>query len=326
MYKVSVIVPIYNADMFINQTLDSLVNQTLDDIQVICINDGSTDNTLAILEEYKTNYPNKIIVYSKPNGGIAETRNFGLSKVTSEYFGFVDSDDTVELNMFETLYNNALESSSDVVFSDFYWSYPEKETVVKDGPYSTNKDVLTQMFATLWNKLYKTSFIKELNIDFPKGYRYEDASFLYKLVPYLKKWSYVDAPFVHYRQTAGSITHNHNEHVKDMIFVFKDLLNYYHHRNLYDEFGAELEYLFIRFFLGNSFLRTCQIKDNVDRQLTLDLSYNILKDNFPNWKRNEYLNKPGLKNKYYKTINQLTYKLYAFMFNILYKFKKEGLH
>lgn len=324
--KVSVIVPIYNASKYLSQTLDSLVNQTLQDIEIICINDGSTDNSESILNEYKRNYPEKIVVYTKLNRGIAHTRNFGLSKVTSEFFGFVDSDDTVELNMFETLYNKAMESSSELVISDFYWSYPDKENIVKDGPYLTNKEILTTMFATLWNKLYKTSFIKELNIDFPEGYRYEDASFLYKMIPYLKKWTYVSIPFVHYRQTAGSITHNHNDRVKDMIYVFKNLFDFYHQRNLFNEYKMELEYLFIRFFLGNSFLRTCQIKDKSDRNITLNLSYKILHENFPDWKNNEYINRPGLRNKYFKTITPLTYKVYAFLFHIIFKFKKEGLH
>lgn len=323
--KVNIIVPIYNAEKYLRETLDSLTAQTIKDIEILCINDGSTDNSLAILEEYEAKFPNLIKIYSKANGGIADARNFGLSKVSSPYFGFLDSDDTVEPNMFETLYNKAIEEESDVVFSDFYWSYPDNENIVKDGPYSDNKEILTSMFATLWNKLYRTEFIKGLNIDFPTGYRYEDASFLYKITPYIQKWSYVATPFVHYRQTAGSITHNHNERVKDMIHVFEDLIKFYKERNHYLSYEKELEFLFIRFFLGNSFLRSCQIKDKKDRKLTLDLSYKILHDHFPKWKGNPHLNEPGLKNKYYKTVNKFTYPMYANIFHLLYKFKDESV-
>ena len=137
--KVNIIVPIYNAEKYLRETLDSLTAQTLKDIEILCINDGSTDNSLFILEEYEVKFPNLIKIYSKANGGIADARNFGLSKVSSPYFGFLDSDDTVEPNTFETLYNKAIEEESDVVFSDFYWSYPDKENIVKDGPYSDNK-------------------------------------------------------------------------------------------------------------------------------------------------------------------------------------------
>lgn len=324
--KVSIIVPIYNAERFLASTLDSLVNQSLHDIDIICINDGSTDRSLEICEQFKADYPELIRIFSKPNGGIADARNYGLSKVIGEYFGFLDSDDTAELNMFETLYNKAISEQADVVFSDFYWSYPNQENIVKDGPYANNKEILTSMFATLWNKLYRTDFIKRFDINFPTGYRYEDASFLYKITPFIQGWSYVSEPFVHYRQTTGSITHNHNERVKDMIHVFEDLLEFYKQRSVYEEYERELEYLFVRFFLGNSFLRTCQIKDKKDRKLTLNLSYKILTNNFPKWKGNPYLKGPGLKNKYYRTVNSFTYPIYSFIFSILYRFKKETLH
>jgi len=181
------------------------------------------------------------------------------------------------------------------------------------------------MFATLWNKLYRTDFVKQLDLHFPDGYRYEDASFLYRLAPFIKKWSYVNEPFVHYRQTVGSITHNHNDRVKDMIYVFNDILTFYKENNLFNDYKVELEYLFIRFFLGNSFLRTCQIKDKNDRIKTLDLSYSILVQNFPNWKSNSYINQGGLKNIYFKLINKTTYKLFATIFTFNYLFKKKKL-
>jgi glycosyltransferase involved in cell wall biosynthesis len=323
--KVSVIVPIYNAEKFLNQTLESLVNQTLNEIDIICINDGSTDSSQSIIDLFKHKYPNKIRSFSKENGGIADTRNYGLSKVISPYFGFVDSDDVVEINMFESLYNSAVMHQSDVVFSNFYWTYPDYEKESKDGPFSSNKEIIIKMFATLWNKIYRTDFINELEVYFPTGYRYEDASFLYKVSPYIKTWSFVDEAFVHYRQTIGSITHNHNDRVKDMIFVFNDLLKFYQGRNLFDTYKVELEFLFIRFFLGNSFLRTCQIKDTNDRKKTLELSYQILSENFPSWKRNPYLKQGGLKNKYFKTVNKWTYPLYAAIFTLIYRFKKEKL-
>jgi hypothetical protein len=323
--KVNVIVPIFNASKHLSLTLDSLVNQTLDSFELILVNDGSTDNSQEIIDVYKDKYPTLIRSYTKANGGIAHTRNFGLQHVNSEYFGFVDSDDIVEVDMFEKLYQNAIENNSDVVFSDFYWTYPDYETRTNDGPYLNNKEILIKMFATLWNKLYRTDFVKQLDLHFPDGYRYEDASFLYRLAPFIKKWSYVNEPYVHYRQTVGSITHNHNDRVKDMIHVFNDILTFYKENHLFNDYKLELEYLFIRFFLGNSFLRTCQIKDKNDRNQTLDLSYSILVSNFPSWKQNSYLNQGGLKNLYFKLINKSTYRLFATLFTFYYRFKKEKL-
>lgn len=324
--KINVIVPIYNAEKYLRKTLNSLVNQTIDSFELILVNDGSNDSSQTIIDEYKIKYPNIIRAYYKENGGIADARNFGLSKVNSEYFGFVDSDDTVEPSMFESLYNSAVENNSDVVFSNFLWTYPDYEKESTDGPFDSKSELLINMFATLWNKLYRTEFIRSIDVNFPTGYRYEDASFLYKIVPYINMWSYINKPFVHYVQTYGSITHNHNDRVKDMIYVFNDLLEFYRNRNLYNEYKSELEFLFIRFFLGNSFLRTCQIKDKNDRNKTLELSLSILYDNFPNWKQNKFLNKASLKNKYFKLVNPFTYKIFAVVFTTYYRLKKEKLN
>lgn len=323
MVKVQIIVPLYNMEGYISKTLDSLINQTFKEIEILCINDGSTDSSLEIIQHYSSK-DKRVKVFTKNNGGIADARNFGLAQVTAPYFAFVDSDDTVEPDFIEHMYQKAIETDAEVVTCDFWWSYPNKEVLQKDGPYATKKEILISMFATLWNKLYKTEWVKSLDIQFPTGYRYEDASFLYKMVPYLNKWSNVDKPFIHYLQREGSITHNHNEKVKDMIFVFEDLLKFYHQRDLYVQYEKELEYLFIRFFLGNSFLRTCQIKDKADRIETLDLSFQILTDNFPDWKVNPYLKGPGLKNKYFRLINKKIYRVIAFVFRLYFKLGKNN--
>jgi len=320
---VSIIVPVYNADKYLIKCLDSLVNQTFRNIEVIVINDGSSDSSETIINQFKSNYPEIIKSYYKLNGGIADVRNFGLKHVNSPYFGFLDSDDYIELNAIEEMYNAAISNNLDIVMSDFYWTYPEYEKITNDGPYNNNKELLVSMFATLWNKLYRTEFIRSINVQFPKGYRYEDASFLYKIIPYIEKWDYINKPFVHYVQRIGSITHNHNERVKDMIFVFEDLIDFYKERNLYEKYKLELEYLFIRFFLGNSFLRSTQIKDKDDRDRTLKLSFELLNKTFPKWRNNSLLKRFGLKNVYYRTINQVTYSIYSELFYLYFRFLKK---
>lgn len=320
---VSIIVPVYNADKYLIKCLDSLVNQTFRNIEVIVINDGSSDSSETIINQFKSNYPEIIKSYYKLNGGIADVRNFGLKHVNSPYFGFLDSDDYIELNAIEEMYNAAISNNLDIVMSDFYWTYPEYEKITNDGPYNNNKELLVSMFATLWNKLYRTEFIRSINVQFPKGYRYEDASFLYKIIPYIEKWDYINKPFVHYVQRIGSITHNHNERVKDMIFVFEDLIDFYKERNLYEKYKLELEYLFVRFFLGNSFLRSTQIKDKDDRDRTLKLSFELLNKTFPKWRNNSLLKRFGLKNVYYRTINQVTYSIYSELFYLYFRFLKK---
>ena len=313
----SVIVPCYNGEKFIGRCLESLVNQTLQDIEIIVINDGSTDNSQDIIDSYANKYHN-IKAYKIPNSGIADARNFGVSKVETPYFGFLDCDDYTDVTMFEKMYNKAIETNAQVVVSNFYWVKGKKKKLEKEGPYNTGKDMLIHLFAVLWNKIYDTEFVRSTNIRFPSGNRYEDAYFLYCLAPNIERISFVDEAFVHYVQHENSITHNNNEEVKNMITIFDNILNYYAHTNRYDEYHDELEYLHIKFFLGNSFLRSARIDDKQDRDYTIQLGCNMLNDEFPDWHHNHYLKElPGLKNLYFRMVYDWNVMLFAYLFRII---------
>ena len=313
----SVIVPCYNGEKFIGRCLESLVNQTLQDIEIIVINDGSTDNSQDIIDSYANKYHN-IKAYKIPNSGIADARNFGVSKVETPYFGFLDCDDYTDVTMFEKMYNKAIETNAQVVVSNFYWVKGKKKKLEKEGPYNTGKDMLIHLFAVLWNKIYDTAFVRSTNIRFPSGNRYEDAYFLYCLAPNIERLALVDEAFVHYVQHENSITHNNNEEVKNMITIFDNILNYYAHTNRYDEYHDELEYLHIKFFLGNSFLRSARIDDKQDRDYTIQLGWNMLNDEFPDWHHNHYLKElPGLKNLYFRMVYDWNVMLFAYLFRII---------
>ena len=313
----SVIVPCYNGEKFIGRCLESLVNQTLQDIEIIVINDGSTDNSQDIIDSYANKYHN-IKAYKIPNSGIADARNFGVSKVETPYFGFLDCDDYTDVTMFEKMYNKAIETNAQVVVSNFYWVKGKKKKLEKEGPYNTGKDMLIHLFAVLWNKIYDTAFVRSTNIRFPSGNRYEDAYFLYCLAPNIERLAFVDEAFVNYVQHENSITHNNNEEVKNMITIFDNILNYYAHTNRYDEYHDELEYLHIKFFLGNSFLRSARIDDKQDRDYTIQLGWNMLNDEFPDWHHNHYLKElPGLKNLYFRMVYDWNVMLFAYLFRII---------
>lgn len=109
--KVSVVVPVYNTEAFLVDCLDSLVNQTLDEIEIVVVNDGSPDGSQAIIDDYAARYPDKIVALSKPNGGLGSARNAGIARATGRYIGFVDSDDFVEPDMYQHLYEEAERTS-----------------------------------------------------------------------------------------------------------------------------------------------------------------------------------------------------------------------
>lgn len=120
MKKVSIIVPVYNVEKYLKRCLNSLVNQTLTDIEVILVNDGSKDKSQEIINEFKEKYPEKIKAFETVNGGAAKARNYALEHVTGEYIGFVDSDDYVEEDMYEKLYNKAIEENAEIVCCNYY--------------------------------------------------------------------------------------------------------------------------------------------------------------------------------------------------------------
>lgn len=318
MNKLSIIVPVYNDERHIENCLNSLLKQTIE-VDVIVVDDGSIDNTTSIVKKICSNH-NNVHYFSKANEGIASARNYGVNKVETEYFGFLDSDDTCKNDMAEKMLNKIEEDNADICFSNFNWLYENgKRKASKDVFYLNKKDIFIKMFATLWNKIYRTKWFKDTNISFPNGYRYEDASVLYRLVPYMNKVCYVDESFVDYYQRKGSITHTFNININDMIHVFKGIVDYYKSKNLFDEYKDEIEYVTTRFFLGNSYLRACRIEDNKIREETLEKGWNFLNDTFPSFKDNKYLQLPGTKNTYFKSITQKSYFSNAKLFKLLYK-------
>ena len=119
MDKVSVILPIYNVSQYLRQALDSVVNQTLRELEIICVDDGSTDDSLEIVREYAQK-DSRIVVITGPNGGYGKAMNKGLDRATGEYIGILEPDDYVDLHMFEDLYRIAAENRLDLVKADFY--------------------------------------------------------------------------------------------------------------------------------------------------------------------------------------------------------------
>ena len=321
--ELTVIVPVYNGEKSISRTLDSLVNQTSKEIEILVINDGSIDNTKDIVNGYVEKY-NNITLINKENGGIASARNCGINNVKTKYFGFVDSDDYVEKEMYDEMLSKIKEDDSDICVCNFFWEYPNKIEEHKEKEYHNPKEMITRLFSTLWNKIYKTELIKKCDLSFPDGYRYEDSYFLYCLAGNELKISFVDRSFVHYMQVGNSITHTHNDKVKDMIHVFNEIKKYYIKHNLDIEYHDELEFLFAKFFLGNSFLRTCQIKDKEDRSKTLKMSWDILIDNYPNFKNNKYVREfTGFKGVYYQLINKNNYLIIGNLLHVFGFFKKD---
>lgn len=315
MPKLSIIVPVYNTEKYIEKCLNSLVNQTLEDVEIILVNDGSTDGAKEIINNFCKIFPNKILCFDKENGGLSDARNFGIQKASGEYIGFVDSDDYIEENMYEEMYNMAKQENSDIVECDFSWDFPNKTKKDIGNAYNTTEDFFTFGRVMACNKIYRKEIITANNIDFPYGLLYEDVEFFYKLIPYIKKTSHINKVFYHYVQRNNSIINSNDKKTNDIFIILKNIVTYYKEKNIYDEYKPFIEYLHIRILLGSSFLRILKINNKKTRKQLLDQTYNELNLQFPNWKKNFYLNKnKNMKNLYYKSVNKITYKFYSVIF------------
>ena len=318
MPKVSVIVPIYNVEKYLEKCINSLLSQTLEDIQIILVNDGSKDNSGNIAKEYEKNNKDRVIYVEKENGGLSDARNYGLKYATGDFIAFLDSDDYIEKNAYEEMYNKAIEENADYVECDFIWEFPNKIRIDKQYPYKNKKEMLSFVRVVAWNKLIKRQLIIDNNLEFPKGLRYEDVEFTYKLIPFINKFAYVDKPFIHYVQRKGSIANVQNERTAEIFTVLDNVIEFYKKNNIYEKYRDELEYNYARYLLCSSLKRMCKIKDKTIREKLLTESWERLNLNFPNWKENVILKTVNIgKNKYMRTVNKSTYKIYSKILEII---------
>lgn len=171
MPKVSIIIPVHNVDKYLNKCLDSIVNQTLKDIEIICIEDGSTDNSAQILEEYSKK-DSRIIILKQDKKGANVSRTNALKIVTGEYIGFVDSDDWIDLNYYEELYNKAKKESADIVRTTYKYCYSNDQVDGENNYLITQKSLRgkelnkNEHSVVIWNAIYKLSFLRENKIDY----------------------------------------------------------------------------------------------------------------------------------------------------------------
>ncbi len=311
MIKVSIIVPFYNVENYIEKCLQSLVNQTLEDVEIILVNDGSQDGTEEIAKQFVEKYPNKIIYLEKENGGLSDARNYAIPHAKGEYIAFLDSDDYVETNMYEEMYNKAKKEDLDYVECDFLWEYPNKTLESKGKQYNNKKEMFIYTRVVTWNKLIKREIVQDNHLEFPKGYRYEDVEFFYKLLPLIHHYGIVQKPFVHYVQRENSISNVQNTRTKEIIDVLGHVMKYYKTNNLFEEYKEEIEYTYARYVLCSSMLRMVMIEDKKERKEIIKFAWKSLNTQFPNWKKNTYLKDKGLKNLYMRSVNNLTLKLYT---------------
>ncbi|CVI73531.1 Putative glycosyltransferase EpsH [Clostridiales bacterium CHKCI001] len=325
--KVSVIVPVYNTEKYLNACLDSLVNQTLKEIEIILINDGSTDNSGKIIRQYENEYPQKFIVIEQENQGQACARNRGLERSRGIYIGFVDSDDIVEPQMFEKMYERAALKNADFVECDYgYYQFNDgvKNTLQKYVKI-TAKEKTYQMFLdpmiAPWNKIYKREIIIKSGVVFPERYIYEDTAFYIDLIPYIKTMEYIDEEYVqHYFRPNSTQTKKQNPRVGEMLSIVEQIILFYKKRGFFDQYFEELEYFCVKIMLCSSFGRIGMLEDKELRQIYMKKMLKIIEMYFKGFRKNKYFSR-GIRNLYIKSFNKVTMHFYRYLIAFIYKRK-----
>lgn len=328
MIKVSIIVPVYNVEMYIERCIDSLVNQSLDEIEIILVNDASPDNSLNIIKEYKIIYPNKIIIIdSKENLKQGGAKNLGLKAAKGEYVGFVDSDDWVKLDMFEKLYNNAKEFNSDIVDSDLYIASDEENIInveisnYKDqlGYLDTDKKrSLILHSGRMVTKIFKRELFLNNHIIFSEKLFYEDNEIIPLLMVKASKLTKVDEPLYYYfKKNISSTTSKINSyHHFDRLITAKKMKDSFEYRGLLKIYNEEIEYRFIELYYLNT-IHLCLTKFNVPEITYLIKIRKYIKDEFPNYRKNKYFNaKTSFRKRTLSKLNDINPRLLTIVFSL----------
>lgn len=260
MPKVSVVIPIYNVAEYLREALDSVVNQTLKDIEIICINDGSTDNSLSILKEYAEN-DGRIKIIDKQNTGYGHSMNVGLDSAGGEYIGIVEPDDYIDLNMYEELYNTAVENDADLVKADFYKFTGSGNSLklhyIKPCPliHCYNRVInpkenllVIDTYKSNWSGIYKREFIEKYHIRHNEtpGASYQDTGFHFQVFTRASRVYFLDKPFYFYRVDNANASRSRGDKVFYINKEYEYIMNYL-------DKNSELKKVFASVYWHNKF-------------------------------------------------------------------------
>lgn len=301
--KVSIIVPIYNVEQYCKECFESILNQSLTNIEVLLVDDGSTDSSGLIAKEYADKYPDIFFYFKKANGGLSDARNFGMQHAHGEYLAFVDSDDYVTPAMFEKLYKEAKLYNANMVECEFKYVYEndKQDKIVHFPNYESLCDCLIKAYPNAWNKIYKRTWINTLGVNFPKGLWHEDIEFYFKILPFVGHIPItIHEPLYYYRQREGSIMKTPNRKILDIHKIYANIYKYYSENKLLTEYNDAIEYKYLKTTCCSFLRRMLRIKNKEFRSRIIDESWHFYSNACPKWRQNTYLQKKSLLNLYLK--------------------------
>ena len=279
--KISVIVPIYNRENYLEKCLQSIISQDFIDIEIICVNDGSVDKSLNVLEKYRKK-DERIIILNQKNKGVSSARNNGIKKAKGKYILCIDSDDWIEQGYFREIYNRAERDNLDITISDIIFDYNNKNLkIIQDLKISDQevmdsfkyiKKLFTENFlAYNWNKLIKREILINNNIFYNENMKlFEDADLLLRVIKFSRKIGKLNKAYYHYifGEQNGSCNQLKLYHLQNTIdFFYKAIEIYNNNEELVELIKRKKNLRLIGMFLGNNFDRYKEYNILLERYL-----------------------------------------------------------
>ena len=250
--KITVIIPFYNVEKYLGECLESVINQTYSNLEIICVNDCSPDNSIEIVEKYIQKDTRIQIIKHETNKGLGAARNTGIKNTTGKYIYFIDSDDFIDLNYIEELYNSIKSNRCDVACNNNILKYYEGasnknnfirnniEISLRNKKIKITNEIIRKLQVSACCKLYNTEIIKKYSIYFTEGVKYEDYAFFYKYFSSINSITVINTSNYYYRQRENSIIHTlakKKNDSTDTITIFEDIFFFYKENNLLDTFA-----------------------------------------------------------------------------------------
>lgn len=315
MTKVSLIVPIYNSQNYLEKCIKSLISQTLKDIQIILINDGSTDNSEKIIKSFDDE---RIVYISKNNEGIGKTRNLGIDKATGEFLAFVDSDDYLNEHFCEYMYQKAVNDDCDLVVCDFF---EDRNTLVgikfkdfKDTNLRETPELINYINLGPCNKLYKKSLFDNKSNRFEENLKYEDAPFVVKMLVSANRIGKVNDYLTYYVIHSNSETTIRDKRMYDILEITDIIVNDLKKVNYPNDPLVSLAVM----ILTDYTIQQRYISDVKYRHDFINKAFKYLNNLDRKWRRCSYLKRFPILKRYVKTSKLLT-KIYCDLYNLRHK-------
>ena len=326
--KVSIIIPVYNTEKYLKRCIESCLNQTLGDIEIILVDDYSKDGSREIIRDYSIKYPNKVkYIFQKENHRQGAARNRGMEIAKGDYFLFVDSDDWIKPDMCETMYNKAKESDADMVGSNYFLSWDDRDEIKKvniqpdmcGNMDKHKKSEYIKNYGMFWSRVYKRSVLEESKLKFPEDIFYEDAFFNFYSVLYAKRVEHIDKQFYHYYQENQSTVRNRNNPRQyERIKLAEEILRYGRSQREFADYKDIIEYKYL-YMQGANLVYVCLgLFDNPDRRKMKEIDTGIRNAELYYSKAYRELSREF---KFFLTLNHTISKLciLAFKHGIYYK-------